>query len=1083
MKIDRFGAVFVANSVDQGATLQQERNAGGTTGVWNKIRIATTEDKQLAVHRRGNQDADERGFIATGVSEKHLRKLREADDSRGHISPQVMHNARAILRSADMTEALLMTDRDQVRLARLMASEDYGLAELIYAQAEHEANDDAPKITSQLLIVALQNPARTRVLMDLLDHPNLSAGACEAIARLAVKDLPAAISLADKAAREGANQAQAIQVAEGLARIFEQYPQTIAPLMDAYPGYVEELLQLADFSTRIALDQHPQQESADLIFELAVNLPTAACRLIHLVDHQEEPLLAQHFIQSLGDLMHNEASTAAINRLTAVGSHNVGMGQSLNALIEIERQHPGDDPGLASRFARQVRQDIEQGGIITGNLGIPDDNQNNHELINSFRNLLAREFGEEIAENVFIAYLQIPQEENIPLSYELMQVTIAAARELQDAAAVLHDMENPDEDVAAYARAQAALRAFNDAAQSDGFPDAERAELYRDEMLSMLQGIALTTYRVDGTDDHSLLTSVAGQMASKEFDDKILEMLGTEWRTTGRGRFSYGETISNIVDSGGQSLEQIKTVTYPTLGHLLQSGADNGMAFLNRTFHHLHQDLHHQDNPIGIRFFEGDDLTPGLADITITSSDPHKGGERVLILNFGPTDLAGDERLLVYKPRDVRIDAMLVGKRAFHGESASLADIVNAQLGNDAVPTYNFLPGPEGPERYGYVEYLPHGGMEHFQMNPPEAETFYREYGRQAAMFMLMGTRDLHQTNIYVSNRRPFFTDLELSVDPQCLDFITHPPLVDGQCDVNQARQESRGLSRAMQLQGGLFNRGETVRTTKFTVNGDTDRLDETTGTQSEIAWESFVWIQGMHQDQHLDIDNAMSPSGDGLGSAQQFGADAFEQGFHEVIRALAQDDAQDSITAYIDDLAGVHLRYHPLSTPLQLTPRQDLIADHLRDDAQARDQFLEGRLDASLNQMAAGGQTRAGRLNAIPESDQMVATRILDAMVSDISVGDVAYFTRVLGDDHRELLHHHNVDEVNAIPVNLEAGNLDFFADNGLVTIQSVFTRLHANDDGYREYLLELGSSFAALCRETPGADFFSEEIRAELN
>lgn len=1083
MKIDRFGAVFVANSVDQGATIQQERSAGGTTGVWNKIRIATTEDKQLAVHRRGNEDPNARNFIATGVSKKRLRKLQEADDNGGYIFPQVMHTARAILASADMADVHLMTDRDQVRLTRLMASENYDLAELIYAQAENEEIQDAPKITSQLLMVALQNPTRTRDLMDLLDHPNLSAGASEAIARLAVKDLRAAISLADKAAREGADQAQAIQVAEGLARIFDHYPQAVPPLMEAYPGYVEELLQLADFSTRIALGQHPQQEFADLIFELAVNLPTAACRLIHLVDHQEEPLLAQNFVHSLDDQLRHEASTAVINRLAVVGSHNVGMGQSLVALIEIERQNPGADPGLVSRFARQVRQEIEQGGIITGNLGLPEDNQNNRELINTFRRLLAREFGEEIAENVFTAHLQIPQEDNLPLSYELMQTAIAAARELQDAAATLHHMEDLDENIAANAREQAVLKAFNHAAQSGRFPDAERAELYREEMLHMLQGIALATYRVDGTDDNSLLTSVAGQMASKEFDDKILEMLGTDWRTTGRGRFSYGETVSNVVDSGGGALEQIKTVTYPTLGHLLQSGADNGMAFLNRTFDHLHQDLRRQDNPVGTRFYGGDDLTPGLNGLTITSSDPHKGGERVLILNFGPTDQEEDDRLLVYKPRDVRIDALLVGNRAIHGESLSLADIVNVQLGEDAVPTYNFLEGPESPEEYGYVEYLPHGGMEHFQMTPPEAETFYREYGRQAAMFMLMGTRDLHQTNIYVSNRRPFFTDLELTVDPQCLEFITHPPLVDGLCDVNQARQQSRALAQAMQLQGGLFNRGETVRTTKFTVNGATDRLDATTGTQSEIAWESFVWIQGMHQEQHLNIDNAMAPSDDGWGSAQQFGADAFELGFHEVVDALAREDTQHSITAYIDDLAGIHLRYHPLSTPLQLTPRQDLIADHLRDDAQARDQFLEGRLDASLNQMAAGGQTRAARLNGIPHSDQLVATRIRDAMVSDISVGDVAYFTRVLGGDHRELLHHHTVDEVNAILVNIEEGNQDFFVDNGLATIQSVFTRLHADDDGYREYLLALGSGFAALCRATPGADFSSEEIRAELN
>ncbi|MEZ0385484.1 MAG: hypothetical protein ACAI34_00355, partial [Verrucomicrobium sp.] len=120
---------------------------------------------------------------------------------------------------------------------------------------------------------------------------------------------------------------------------------------------------------------------------------------------------------------------------------------------------------------------------------------------------------------------------------------------------------------------------------------------------------------------------------------------------------------------------------------------------------------------------------------------------------------------------------------------------------------------------------------------------------------------------------------------------------------------------------------------------------------------------------------------------------------------------------------------------------------------------------------------------NGVPDSDNLVATRIRDAMVSDLSMGDVAYFTRVLGGDHRELLHHHSVDGVIPIPVNLEGPSNDFFADNGLETLQAIFTRLHTNPDRFREYLLALGSGFAELCRTTPGAGFASEEVREALH
>jgi hypothetical protein len=752
----------------------------------------------------------------------------------------------------------------------------------------------------------------------------------------------------------------------------------------------------------------------------------------------------------------------------------------LAGLVENERANPGADASLVSRFVRQVRQDINTGGVITQNVGAPNANNDKAEMFNSFRNLLVREFGTTIADNVFNAHLQVPRDGHQTLDMLMMQNAIAAARQQQDQAATLVNLQSPNPNVSSFARQQAALKAFNNAAQNGMFPDSERAEMYRAEMLQFLRGVATNTYQVDATGDNSLLTKLAVQVVKKEFDGKALEGLRTHFESTHEmdqdsQHFSYGEGLSNLVDQGVGALDQFKTVTYPTLGHLFTTGTQNAIAYFNGAFANLHNDISAPNNPVGNRFFSGGNIAGGLTDVIVTGSDPHKKGERVLIFKFPPALPNGPDRQLVYKPRDVRMDALLTGNRGANHESDSLADIVNNHLGPNSVPTYNFLAGPGSPENYGYVEFVPNGRTQDVKMTPAEAKQFYREYGRQVAMYVLTGTRDLHQTNMYVSNKRPVFTDLELSVDPQSLEFLINPPLDGtGNCDLTQAGSKSLSLSSALQLDNSLFARGEKVR--RETAKVEDDRLQSQSNTSDEPVTESFVWIDGIHQGQQLDIDNSMSPKPTGNGSPQQFGADDFEAGFQEVINVLADNNTQLDLTGFVQSLNGLHLRYHPLATGLQLAPRQEVTTSHLGDDDNERTQFLENRIDQGLN------GNRRTRLNGLPGSDNQVATRIRDAAVADLNIGDVAYFTRELGGAHRELVHHHPQNGPTVIHVNQGTGDTAFFNDDGLGTLQSIFLRLNGNANGFKDYVNALGAGFANSCRTTGGRGMDSVSLRNNL-
>lgn len=156
---------------------------------------------------------------------------------------------------------------------------------------------------------------------------------------------------------------------------------------------------------------------------------------------------------------------------------------------------------------------------------------------------------------------------------------------------------------------------------------------------------------------------------------------------------------------------------------------------------------------ISTTFFSGQKAT--LTKITVINQETHHRGQVPLILTF---NVNGISRQIMYKPRDIRMDAFICGR------TNSLFMLVGANM-----PTYNFLPQGDTQGYYGFVEYITHTTQD-YTLTPEEMRDYYRTIGKIQALAQIFGIYDLHQGNVIVHNKLPHLVDLETSFIPRTVD-------------------------------------------------------------------------------------------------------------------------------------------------------------------------------------------------------------------------------------------------------------------------------------------------------------------------
>jgi len=131
-------------------------------------------------------------------------------------------------------------------------------------------------------------------------------------------------------------------------------------------------------------------------------------------------------------------------------------------------------------------------------------------------------------------------------------------------------------------------------------------------------------------------------------------------------------------------------------------------------------------------------------------------------------------------------------------------------------------------------------------------------------------------------------------------------------------------------------------------------------------------------------------------------------------------------------------------------------------------------KVDGALND-----QNRGDRLNARPNTDNAIATRVKAMVVGDFQNGDVAYFTRQLGS---QTLTHHGAGGPTAITVNAATGNTIFYPDNGLASVTQLFQDLRAPGSTLKTFMHQLADAWKAQAQNSvsggppPQAEFLAK-------
>lgn len=410
----------------------------------------------------------------------------------------------------------------------------------------------------------------------------------------------------------------------------------------------------------------------------------------------------------------------------------------------------------------------------------------------------------------------------------------------------------------------------------------------------------------------------------------------------------------------------------------------------------------------------GGQATHGLKDIALTSSDPHNGGRRVMILTF--EGAAGEDLRVVHKPRDVRVDAGIVGRSA-PGEPPSLSEQAarlmleaemrrlraletgdlqaDAQLGllridhdpatdttqvEDLVPglaaaaipplpTYGFLPMQDQQDhRYGWVEFVTHGRPEDCVLDHEGAARFYDCAGQVAGLAFLCGVEDLHHGNLLVREGLPVLTDLEIAFSSRSEPAAGFDPLTAPDAEV--AAYVTRQLRQTL-LQQGLGSGAETVHPPAFVAE---DRLHPAT-LNAPLLTDNTVLLR--------EPDGTLRPQTDGLPG--EF-ADSFAAGFRRLCAALGDPALQAQHQAMLNGFQGMDVRFHALATGEQLRMRRFAMMVGYTRSIAAEETDLAQRLQAAGSDMAQRLARRPWLAAAIP------------AMAADLARRDVAYFTQPLG-------------------------------------------------------------------------------------
>ncbi|MES2594462.1 MAG: DUF4135 domain-containing protein [Verrucomicrobiota bacterium] len=535
-------------------------------------------------------------------------------------------------------------------------------------------------------------------------------------------------------------------------------------------------------------------------------------------------------------------------------------------------------------------------------------------------------------------------------------------------------------------------------------PEGRRGEMLKDKILGALMQIAPDFAAVDRSQDHRALGHL-GTVLARRLDQKfLLTALAHEFGYPAKDAGRAFSSLMNEYLRGHRSpMAAFQTMLdeHPAMNRAVTTEIRQFVSNMRQLARRVKTDLDLINRDFAALRPPGMGRATGLLGVRVTSSDPHHGGNRVCILTF-------DNGLrVVYKPRDVRIDASLVGHCGAMPDQAgqtrdsgrSLLEVANSLLrANDPaavlMPALQFLPrqdlGAVGERgRYGYVQCLSVGREADHVLDVAQARRLHRQLGQLTALMLLAGVRDLHQTNAMISGGQPFMTDVEMAFDPDLLEVVGQE--FQAGSKVGSAPGMPPQAILRSQLDRLWSSGTEYVRQdTLFAV--ENDQLVRPHGNRLHVlegVVENLVLVSGVGANRHL------SPQRGRKLPQNVHGRYAYqvEQGFREMMQAVAANLPR--VRACIDGMAGLHVRYHPVATgeQLRILQRVNMEALHVHPGLADTDHQIRVSCRANI-------AVKRHQVNQCTAHLQVPIEVTERAMIADLQRGDVPYFTRQLGDD-----------------------------------------------------------------------------------
>jgi hypothetical protein len=299
-----------------------------------------------------------------------------------------------------------------------------------------------------------------------------------------------------------------------------------------------------------------------------------------------------------------------------------------------------------------------------------------------------------------------------------------------------------------------------------------------------------------------------------------------------------------------------------------------------------------------------------LTGLEFTGSDPHHGTQIVLILKYS-------NGKIVYKPRDTRIDEILVGRPRMvgpHPAPLTVAHLFNQNFPNThggrgyVIPLIKFLSCGD----YGFMQYLE---TDFTHKEEKHLRRFSWLMGVYAGICMMFGVSDQHQSNIMVCKRTvarrpaggrvsrhclPHLTDLEIALRSHILsksaqdDIYTRLKYTDILYGITKSKEEPE------EAHWGYTPIGNTsfAKCTKITKPKEslTDNLPRISSNEA-VKVHRKQYFRSLFSDGILD--------------------------FYKTMRDHVHEVALNDIATL---LSGAKSRFHALSTPVQLNAMRDCI-------------------------------------------------------------------------------------------------------------------------------------------------------------